>query len=283
MSSFFHSSLRLLTLLVMAISIFLTSCKSKEKIVAPQPKADYMNAKALMENLKKNEFKFNWLSAKLDCEARIDSNSNSFEVQFRAKKDSIIWMNITAALGVVKVARVIISKDSVKFVDFINEKYFVGDFNYLSKMLHADLDFELIQSLLIGNSVEFYDDDEKLRAFTEDGKNVLSTIRKKKLKRVIERNKELKDPAQIIWLMPETFKISRLLFKDFNTNRTFEAKYDKFEKVDSLLLPNKAEFDIKAEKNITMKMEYNKVTVNKPQTFQFSIPEKYEQIVYKEN
>ena len=34
--------------------------------------------------------------------------------------------------------------ECAEIVDFINEKYFVGDFNYLSKILHAELDFELI-------------------------------------------------------------------------------------------------------------------------------------------
>lgn len=269
---------------LLALAILSSSCKTSRKTTSATPKTavEYKDPKVLSDLLKKNEFKFEWIAAKFSVEMDIDSNKTSFNVSMRGKKDSIIWMTISPALGI-EVARAVITKDSVKLLDRFNSKFFVGDFNYISKLLNADLDFEMIQSLLIGNSVEFYDEDDQLRSFTENNKYALSTTRRRKSKRVISKNKELKGPIQIIWLAPETYKITRVLFKDFNTDRTFDAGFSKFEKVDSLYFPHQANYEIKAEKNIEIQVEYSKVSINVPQSFPFSIPEKYERIIYKEH
>ena len=74
-------------------------------------------------------------------------------------------MSITDALvGAIEGARVILTCDSVKFMDRIHKEYFVGGYDTLRKMLNIDdLDFEMLQSLLVGNSVEFYEEEEKLK------------------------------------------------------------------------------------------------------------------------
>lgn len=263
--------------------VLFSSCKTRKKLTATRSQhITKKSAKELEALLKKNEFKFNWIAAKFSTEFTMDSTQTSFNVTLHGRKDSVLWMSITAPLIGIEVARAIISKDSVKFMDRIHSQYFAGDFAYINKLLHADLDFELIQSLLIGNSVDFYDDDDRLHSSINDGRYLLSTIRRRKLRRVMEHNKELKDPAQSIWLDPQTFKIVRVLFNDFNQNRTFDASFDKFDKVDSLLFPYSIHYNIKAEKNVDIKIEYSKVSINIPQVFPFNIPSKYERIVYKE-
>lgn len=261
--------------------IFITSCKVREKTTEKKISLDNKSARTLLAYLKQNEFRGEWLSAKFNTDVTIDSSKTSFGVSLRTRKDSAIWMSISPALGI-EVARAIATKDSLKFINRLNSTYFIGDYNYISKLLHTELDFYMLQSLLVGNSVEFYEEDEKLRSAIDDHKYLLSTIRKRRLKKVIERNKELKDPVQSIWLEPGTYKIARILFNDFGANRTFDAKFEHFEKIDSLYFPHKISFDIKAEKKISMSLEYSKITINKPLTFPFSIPEKYDPIIYKE-
>lgn len=271
-----------LMLLCGAFSL-LSSCKSKQKVksVTESKTLSYKSPAELLTGLKKNEFNYTWLSSKFSSSVSIDSNKTSFNVVFKAKKDSVLWFSISPALGI-EVARAIITKDSVKFINRLNSTYFKGDFNYISRLLQTDLDFELIQSLLIGNSVAFYEEEENLRSSIDNNTYLLSTIRKRKLRKVIEKNKELKDPAQVIWLEPETYKILRILFKDFNTNRSFEALYSNFQKADTLLFPNNITFEIKAAKHLFITVEYAKIITDKPQSFPFSIPEKYEPIMYKE-
>ncbi len=271
-------------LLFLAAVIAFSSCKNQKKITLNNGKCilDFKNARTLTTNLKAKEFKFDRLNAKMNVEATIDSADNSFTINLRMKKDSIIWMTISK-LGI-EGARVLITKDSVKFLDRLKNRYFKGDYAYISKLLNTELDFEMLQSLLVGNSVEFYDDDEKIKPGVDNCQYTLGTIRKYKLRRVMG-GKELKESAQSIYMIPETFKIARILFYDFNPDRSFDARFGDFKIPDSdstkQLFPYKMNYDIKAQKNVTINIEYSKVSLNDDQTFPFKIPANYEQIIYK--
>ncbi|MGB3946772.1 MAG: DUF4292 domain-containing protein [Bacteroidia bacterium] len=273
-------------LIVFLFSIVLLSCKQQKKIAQtpiPETKCniDYKNAKTLISHLKSNEFKFEKLNAKLTVEALIDSTSNSFTISLRIRKDSIIWLSISK-LGI-EGARVFITKDSVKFINKLNNTYFKGDFTYISKLLNTPLDFEILQSLLVGNSVTFYNEDEKLKSGIDNCQYLLGTVRKNKLRKVMEKGKELKESAQSIYMTPETFKISRILFYEFNPERVFDARFSNYETIDSLqLFPLKMNYSVKTQKNINIDITYVKPRLNEEQNFPFKIPENYEQIIYNE-
>jgi hypothetical protein len=281
---FFYRFLPRKSILLLFLSVvFLGACKTSKKITFNNGKCliEPKTAKSLTKHLKENEFRFDKLNAKLSVEATVDSSSNSFTVTLRMKKDSIIWMSISK-LGI-EGARVLITKDTVKFMNRIKSQYFIGDFSYISKIINTDLDFEILQSLLVGNSVEFYDDDEKLKPGVDDCKYYLGTVRKRKMKRIIEKGKEYKDAAQTIYMVPDKFKITRIVFFEFNPDRNIDVRYDNFVSIDSTqLFPQKISCNIKAQKSVIIEMNYTKTVFNEEQTFPFKIPENYEQIVVKE-
>jgi hypothetical protein len=292
------AALRVCSLFIVLLALATTapSCRSKKNvttvkkdsftdtsvIINPNCKLDFKNAKALTALLKKNEFDFKWLSCKFDASSIYEGKTTDFNVTMRARKDSVIWMSITdPLLGAVEGARVLLTRDSVKFMDKMHKQYFVGGYDTLRKMLNIDdLDFGMIQSLLIGNSVEFYEEEERLRPGTDrrDCKYLLGTVRKRTIRKVMSDGKVLKEPAQSIWMDPDKFKILRIFFTDFNTNRTFDANYETFEPVDSLLFPRKMSFEIRAAHNLLIKIRYNKVSMNKELTFPYTIPSSYEKI-----
>jgi hypothetical protein len=279
--SFVFRSCGRFTLTLVLFSALFVSCKNKQ-ITLNNGKCilDFKNARTLTSNLKTSEFKFSWLKGKFTVDESIDSTSNSFTVSLRMRKDSVIWMSISK-LGI-EGARVLITKDSVKFTNTISNKYFKGDFAYISKMLNTELDYEMLQSLLVGNSVEFYDEVEKIKPGIDNCQYTLGTVRKYKIRRA-EKGKELKEPAQSIYMVPETFKIARILFYEFNPDRSFDARFSNFEKKDSTqLFPMKMNYAIKAQKDVKIEIEYSKVVLNEEQTFPFRIPDNYEQIIFKE-
>jgi hypothetical protein len=266
-----------------------SSCHSRKPISSISRETfrpgDCRNTQSLLDSMKSHQFRFETLSSKLDCEAKGDSMKGNFEVTLRMKHDSAIWMNVTALGGIIKVARILITQDSVFIVNYHNENYFKGDFSYINKMLQSDFDFDMVQSILIGNSVTFYEENEKLHSYSEDGKCVLSTIRKRKLKRVVNRNRELTktDSAQTIWVDPVNQKIARILFNDFNTKRSFDARYSDFDKLSNgTIVASKVKFLIKAEKNLMLQMIYKKINLNKQLEFPLTIPEGYLRIFIKE-
>jgi hypothetical protein len=178
-------------------------------------------------------------------------------------------------------ARILATRDTVRFIDRVNSKFFVGDYAFLSERLNTEVDFDMLQAILIGNPVSFYDDDENLRTYIEDGNQVLSTVRKRVIRKSLnspsEQNK-LKELVQRIWLDNASFKVKKNVINDFNTNRTFEGNYDDFQKVDSLLFPFIAEFTITAHRTMKVNINYSKVEINNVQQMPFNIPAKYERI-----
>lgn len=274
----------LLILIFAAFSSGTTACRGKKQVVAADTtatqnangcKIDYKLPKVLAAEMSSHEMKFEWLSAKLDCEAKTDSSRVGFDVNVRMRRDSIIWLNITdPALGI-RVARVLITTDSVKFVNFLNNSCFRGDFAYLSQLLQTEVDFDMMQSLLVGNSVAFYNDDEKLKA-QADKQNchyVLSTVRKRRLKKVEEGRILPEEPLQTLTLDPLTFKILNVFFIDAQL-RTFKADYSDFSEEGGILFPHKASFLAKGvQKSAELNASYRKITLNEPQQFPFNLPD----------
>lgn len=241
------------------------------------PIIDHRSSRVLSKKMLLNEFNYKWLNSKFAATTNIDGKTNSFNASVRSRKDSALWISLS--MFGIEGARLLATCDSVKFIDRVNSKFFKGDYSFLSKTLNTEIDFEMLQAILIGNSVEFYDDDDRLRTYIENGSQVLSTVRKRKIKKALNSNPEenlLKDLAQRIWLDGTTFKIKKNVINDFNTNRTFQGSYSNFQVVDSLLFPFDAEFEIQAQRSMKVEINYSKVEINTTQQMPFNIPSKYE-------
>lgn len=276
--------LRLLVLSPLLLAL-LSSCKSRKNTQATAEATntggcglENKSAKTLMAEMKKGEFRFTWLAAHLDCNFKGDSSDQSFDVNLRMKRDSAIWLNITDPVIGISVARVLITVDSVKFVNKIASpnQCFQGDYAYISRLLNTELDFEMIQSILIGNSVSFYEEDEKLHGSInqQSCQYLLSTTRKRRTRKALEGTRSLNDPLQVLTLDPQSHKILHILFRDFESNRTFDADYSEFEATDSLTMARKTVYNISdGQKKAVLSVRYSRVNTQKELTFPFSIPD----------
>lgn len=274
----------LLLMLVSSLFAF-SSCKGKktqktpdrDSLTAGNCKINIRLPKQLMGDMRKNEFQFEWFSGKLDCEASDDSSKYNFDVNVRIRKDSVIWMMVTDPVIGIPVARILITKDSVKFIQKLpEEKCFKGDFIILSNLLQNEVDYDMIQSLLIGNSASFYEDDEKLNSSINknDCNYILSTVRKRKLNKVLNNPQTPPaDPLQTITIDPVSLKIMKILFIDAQ-NRTFTANYSDFSMEDSLMFPHKAIYFARgAQKSARLDVRYKKIKLNQPLEFPFKFPD----------
>ncbi len=269
------------------------SCKSKKNLSkknavtvvdtsSEKCKMDFKTGKSLSKLMNDSELNFRYASAKFSCELTLDSEEHSFSVSVRCRKDSVIWLSISK-LGI-DAARILITKDTVKFTMGLTEKkYFVGDFSYINQMLHADLDYDMLQALLFGNSADFQDEDDKLKPGRDKNncQYFLSTIRRRHVRRIANGSETPSESYQTMWLDPETFKITTLEFTDIQTKRKFSSSYSNFKSVDKYLAPFKLVYTITAEKNIKANISYGRININESQTFPFKIPPSYERIEFK--
>lgn len=295
MSNLF-SYTRAFIIILFSLSI-MASCKGKKhakKNSTPVVTVDslqgkcrlpFKTAKVLSRHIKENELKFDWIYAKADVETLIDGEDHNLDIRVKGRKDSAIWISIQA-VGLVDVAKLLITRDSVKMVVYVKKQYFKGDFNYINQILNADLDFDMLQAVLFGNSADFDDDDSKLKPVVdrENCLYLLSTERKRKLRRITSGQDSLKRSMQTMTLNPDSYKIIANIFEDVTTNRSFKATYENFNAKDSVFAPHHVNIDIKAEKQINLKINYVRIELNQPQKLTLNIPKNYDPIpVKKEN
>lgn len=280
-------------LLLCIIVLFSTGCKHKKKIQKSEPppvtiledtlgnrcRLDYKSARTLSRHVKESEFKFDWVNAKANVETLIDEKEESFDIRVKIRRDSAMLISIQYLLGL-EVAKVLITRDSVKMVNYIQRNYFKGDFNYINDLLNADLDFDLLQAVLFGNSAEFQDDETKLKpvADRQNCHYLLSTVRKRKLKKIQSGTTDPKEALQTLTLHKENYKILKNEFIDPATNRRFIASYKNFTQKDSVYAPYHVDIDIVAQKKASAKIDYVRIEKNTPQKLNLNIPAKYEPI-----
>jgi len=257
------------------------SCKTTKKVqqdkqtkpVVPSLKKE--NIHTLAAKIKNNEFNFKWISAHVSVEMDDDSSHTSFSGNLRICKDSVIWMSVSV-IGI-KMLQVLLTQDSAMFINYHTDSYFKGDYDYVDKLIHNDVDYDMAQSILTGTCMEFYSDTSKMKSYFDGSQYIISTIRKRKLKKVLYKNREYKskDDGQFIFLDPQDFRISHIQIKDFVNNRSFDAFYSDFQKVDSVMFPCHIQYQIKAEKNIKVDLQYKKVMFKSQEEAPFVIPKKY--------
>ena len=270
MRSKLHFSLFVLLLM------FFSSCKTNRSLVKEPIKtygADY-----LFEKLKENELKFEHITTKFNLDLVIDKKKTSFRGQMRIRRDSALWISFSPALGI-EVARLLITQDSVKFINRINKTYFVGDYKMVNKFLGTNVDFDVLQSIVLGNDLTYYDNG-KFRATFDSKEYHLVTGGRNKLKKYV-RNQDDANRIYIqnIYLNPETFKISHMKIKEmYKESNKLDALYSDFQLLGTQQFAYHIEYHITAAKPILVEMNYTRAELNKQQAFPFRISSKYEQI-----
>jgi len=262
--------------LIAFIVLFSLSCKPTRKAIKAPLKEE--GAEYLVNKLKEHELKYDWLSAKFSAEYENKGTTISFSGQLRIRKDSLIWISLTPMLGI-EAVRIIISQDSVKLINRLDDTFFLGDYDCVNRFLNTNIDYDILQAFLIGNDLQSYEN-SKFRASIDRGEYKLSTSERQKLKKFVRNsNENLKIYIQNIWLDSQTFKITFADVKDIRKeNIKLEASYLDFEDIQGQLFPKNMEFFIRAENNIRVKTDFSRIIINAPLQFPFKIPANYKQV-----
>jgi hypothetical protein len=263
---------------VLLVIILFVSCQTKRTIIKAPIKEH--GPEYLIEKLDESELRFDWLSAKFSASYAYNDKVTNFSGQVRIRKDSVIWVSLSPAMGI-EMVRVMINYDSIGLINRWEKKYFTGDFKVVNTFLQTNLNFDILQAFIIGNDFQFYEK-TSFRAAQDGGLYRLSSTNRHKIKKEFETNDG--GPLtliQNIWLDPYTFKILRVDVKEYlRDNRKFEAYYDKFETYNGQLIPTEINVNVTSENLQEMHIKYSRIRMDEPFTFPFTIPSKYEEMEY---
>ncbi|MFM9944051.1 MAG: DUF4292 domain-containing protein [Bacteroidia bacterium] len=242
----------------LTIAIIFGACRGKKSRATPVTKTPIDSSKPVLPEIKNvlnTVFEYDYLSYKAKCDYKDDNMDQSFTMNIRMKRDSIIWLSITA-VGF-EVARARLDKDSVKVISRLEKKYFVYGYDYIKKITGTTLSLLQIQNLLTAN----------LLFGPENYKATSEKIKFKTTEGYIENTLTLDDKSKIIE------QILQHLVEQSNAN----VIYSDYKKTDRQQFPGKVDISvITPKRNISLLMENSGMSIDNIDAFPFEIPTKYE-------
>jgi len=254
-----------------------------------------MSTGKLLKNVERNAFDYEYFSIRrINCQFSDNDSRTNFKINLKAQKDEKILVAISKLN--VPVGRVLLTPDSVKYVNYIDRNYFVDDYSYLSSFLNIDLDFATVQSIISNNAFSYRNDekDKDFRtfdSFVESGLHVLQSEKTKKIFKIEEKNKtnklerrlkRLDDEALILQKMyfnPVNYALIRLIINDKTNNRIMNMDFNDFVQVQNRDYPGMIDMSFNSKRNeIKLKVRMGGFSTDKINSISLNIPKKYEQI-----
>ncbi|TDQ28706.1 DUF4292 domain-containing protein [Tenacibaculum caenipelagi] len=253
--------MRYITLLFILFLGF-TSCKSSKKITDNTTIKELSARKVAKKHVAAN-FNKETLDARLKVNYRSNKEEVGFSVRMKIKKDKIIWLKGTKLITVFKAK---ITPTKVQFYSPYKKNFFDGDFVMLKELLGTDINFQQLQSMLLGEAMM-------------DVKSERQEVA------IQERSYQLSPKNQsnlfdlFFYVNPQHFKLNKQSIVNSVKNQRLDISYPKYHKKNSTLFPER--INIKAKENnkftiidiTTRAVEYNtKVNID------FNIPNGYKEI-----
>jgi len=238
-------------------------------------------------------------SAKANVDLVLPDGSKSFKAQVRSVRDSAAWVSVVPALGI-EVARVLITADSLKFLDKLHDQYFVGDTAAAKKKFGMQPSLSLLQQALLGEAIGM-DPAEKYRSDREDGQYVLTSKERRRFVRAAEdlspgdtlardrdmgerrmertlRRAEVKEAVVLrYWIEPDSFQVTRVQITDLARDQTADVRYELRGGAEEQHLPTRISITLtEPGRQASGTLELSRITLNEPLQLNFKIPEKYE-------
>ncbi len=297
-----RSSYLLLFTMLCILSIS-TACGSKKNTVAAKEPVKERTAGYLLRHYERNKFDYEWIGMKVDADFITMGETQGFKATIRMHKDSAIWISITPLLGI-EMIRLLITPDSLKYLSKIpdNRYYYQGDFSVINNLVGVELDFEMLQDLLIGNALALDKDEGRFRSEVNDEKHLLISRYKRKVRRVVGvDDRKLEDDTIVVnpndpryqrtikhadeddnlivsryWLDPDNYRLVQSVFFDLIKQRTMEIYYSDFKLDGEQSYPAKCLLKAKSPQGSReLTFEITKFSSGKAYDLPFEIPEDY--------
>ncbi len=276
--------------ILLAVLVFM-SCKTTRTITTYE-KLKPISANRLIKNVEDNAFEYKGLDIKrIACVYESPENKTSFRASLSSANDRFIQVSISKLN--LPVARILLTPDSVKMVNYLAKNYFLGDYSYIEKQLGAAVDFQVVQSILT-NDVFSYRNDEKDKDFKEfvsyvdSGMYVLQSVKNRKLEKINRKGKDEKIDrylkkldeenfiVQYLYIDPVTYKVRKIVMDDVSAGRKVTVNFDEFTAVGKQLYPGNIDIHfLSPENDLKMKIKLSKFSLESDPDISFKIPEKY--------
>ena len=275
----------------MLVSVLMFSCRTAKQVVTEKD-IPLMTEHKLLKQIESNRLNDSTLFAKrIDVSFTDGENSDNFKASLKISLDSFMQISLTAPLGI-EVARILLTQDSIKFVDVYHKKYFLADYDYFNQRYDVSLTYDFLQNIFTNTFSDFtLLDESNLRTKrykldrTEMGYKLWTVDKKnagKKLKKFYKQSGSERDEIillQEILIDPTYFRPLSMSLKDLNEGVGISVRYENFVRFGEELFPEKMRFTLFSKKsNMDLNLKFQRMEFNVPVEPNFRILSKYKRM-----
>jgi hypothetical protein len=217
-------------------------------------------------------------SFRFNAEIITDAGSQSANCYIRMYQDSLIWISVRSMS--LEGMRAVITPDSVKYIDRLNNKYYLGDYRFVAKMSPMQFDFHDVQNLLLGKIMNTQD--IEISRLNPCNDSLYYCLK-------IEPNTEIRYDTIIrafdtdyvnrnYLFYPESFFLAGQVFKSLISKETISVNYGMREKFNENLYPVSIQFSISGYQKSEINLETKNISFGSDFKTPFKIPDKYQAI-----
>lgn len=199
---------------------------------------------------------------KVDFEGSDGKKGQNVNAFVRLKKDSIIWVNISAILGI-DAFRVMVTPDSVKVINKLNKTVQLRSVEYLQEVTKIPMKFADLQNLLIGNPIFL---DSNINSYKRDEKSISLMSIGTLFKHLLTVNKD-----------DYTLQHSKLDDVDAIRARTAYISYSDYQVKNGVRFSTHRKITVSEKSKLDIEMEFKQFEFNVDLNFPFNIPKNYKQ------
>ena len=292
-----------LALLMLLVSM--SSCNNFRRAKKGKPLINRTPG-ALIKKNEKSSISYEYALMKMSVDVTDEESAESFKATVKMKKDSVIWISISPALGI-EALRVVLTKDSLKYYSKIpdNKHHFAGPFEVLKEKTGINLDFGMLQELILGNAVLLDKGEDKMIAVVDDQRYYLISRFHRRLKKLLGKDEKetglyekveikvdpfkyekIKDRSNYedlvmkrFWMDPYNYKVVKAWFNDYYNLLELKIDYEEFEEEKDQIYPSKARLRIVKLDEEWQEFNYRitKFKLDKETEFNYEVPDGYEQ------
>ncbi len=241
-----------------------------------------LSDRKLTKNIIANYFEYDNLSFKIDAKVVTIKKTYNLNIIYRNVKDSAIWINVNHNTGI-PVARFLITPDSTKILNRIDNKYLAMSNKQIVNKFNYDITFDIIQSIFTAQLLNLDPEKEILQTYShykvyiDSCAYLMQNIKKKKMHRLVKKDKIDEYYIHQIRINPDFKILSTSLDNNLKRQKIFVeySKYDKEKKY-----PKRMDITLSNKNGDThINMKIKKAKFNKKNLgLSFKIPKKYERI-----
>ena len=275
----------------MLVSVLMFSCRTAKQVVTEKD-IPLMTEHKLLKQIESNRLNDSTLFAKrIEVSFTDGENSDNFKASLKISRDSFMQISLTAPLGI-EVARILLTQDSIKFVDVYHKKYFLADYDYFNQRYDVSLTYDFLQNIFTNTFSDFTlldESDLRTKRYkldrTEMGYKLWTVDKKnagKKLKKFYKQSGSERDEIillQEILIDPTYFRPLSMSLKDLNEGVGISVRYENFVRFGEELFPKKMRFTLFSKKsNMDLNLKFQRMEFNVPVEPNFRILSKYKRM-----